>query len=88
MTKNAETYASSKAICIINKLAAAVILIDSIRKTKRNVFDLGGGAFLVTLLPIVVGVFEVFSTYGDIHHGALNIAQRFMDYINKLFYLK
>merc|ERR1711998_447456 len=51
-------------------------------KNERNVliFDLGGGAFDVSLLTIEEGIFEVKATAGDTHLGGEDFDNRLVDY--------
>lgn len=57
------------------------------RSDKENiiVFDLGGGAFDVTLLTVDAGVFEVVATAGDARLGGEKFDQRVIDHFLKLF---
>jgi heat shock protein 5 len=48
------------------------------------VFDLGGGAFDVSLLDIDNGVFAVEATNGDTHLGGEDFDQRVMEHFYKL----
>ncbi|XP_021321715.1 heat shock 70 kDa protein BIP3 [Sorghum bicolor] len=52
---------------------------------KVLVFDLGGGTFVVSILAIDNGVFEVLSTNGDTHLGGEDFDQRVRVEIEALF---
>merc|ERR1711977_535996 len=71
-TKDAGSIAGLNVLRIINEPTAAAIAYGLDKKgDERNVliFDLGGGAFDVSLLTIEEGVCEVKATAGDTHLG-------------------
>merc|ERR1712241_644082 len=87
-TKDAGTIAGLVVMRIINEPTAAAIAYGMDKKEgEKNVlvFDLGGGTFVVSLLTIDNGVFEVVSTNGDTHLGGEDFDQRVMEHFIKLY---
>jgi molecular chaperone DnaK len=87
-TKNAGEIAGLKVLRIINESTAAAVAygLDRNKEEKVLVFDLGGGAFDVTLLDIIKtedggSVLEVLATNGDTHLGGDDWDQRIVDYV-------
>jgi heat shock protein 5 len=70
-SKDAGTIAGLQVLRIINKPTAAAIAYRLNKKGGERiiVYDLGGGAFDVSLLVIDDGVFEILATAGDTHLG-------------------
>ena len=87
-TKDAGTIAGLNVLRIIDEPTAAAIaygLNDTSSEKNILVYDLGGGAFDVSLLTIDEGVFEVVATSGDTHLGGDDFDQRIMDHYLKAF---
>merc|ERR1719235_693158 len=85
--KDAGAIAGLNVARIINEPTAAAIAYGLDKKGKEQnslVFVLGGGTFVVSVLTIDNGVFEVVSTNGDTHLGGEDFDQRIMDYFMKL----
>merc|ERR1719387_2673603 len=87
-TKDAGTISGMTVQRIINEPTAAAIAYGMDKKEgEKNilVFDLGGGTFVVSLLTIDNGVFEVVATNGDTHLGGEDFDQRVMQHFIKIF---
>ena len=91
-TKDAGVIAGLNVLRIINEPTAAAIAYGldkkgSGAKGERNVliFDLGGGTFDVSILPIDDGVFEVKSTAGDTHLGGEDFDNRMVNHFVEEF---
>ena len=83
-TKNAGKIAGLEVERIINEPTAAALAYGLDKQDKNQtvlVYDLGGGAFDVSILEIGDGVFEVKSTSGNNHLGGDDFDERVMDYI-------
>ena len=52
---------------------------------KRQVYDLGGGTFDISILELGDGVFEVLSTNGDTHLGGDDFDQVIIDFLAETF---
>nr|AAC47456.1 heat shock protein 70 [Babesia microti] len=83
-TKDAGTIAGLNVMRIINEPTAAAIAygLDKKGTSERNVlvFDLGGGAFDVSILTIEDGIFEVKATQGDTHLGGEDFDNRLVNF--------
>lgn len=87
-TKEAGEIAGLKVERIINEPTAAALAygLDKLNKDmKIVVFDFGGGTFDVSVLDSGDGVFEVKSTYGDVHLGGNDIDDAILDWIASEF---
>src|SRR5918994_1197900 len=83
-TKDAGKVAGLDVKRIINEPTAAALAYGLDKETsdeKILVFDLGGGAFCVSILEIGDGVFEVKATAGDNHLGGDNWDAKVVDWI-------
>ncbi len=82
-TKDAGRIAGLNVLRIINEPTAACLAygLDKKKEEKVAVFDLGGGAFDISILEIAEGVFEVKATNGDTHLGGEDFDQRILDYL-------
>ena len=83
-TKDAGKIAGLDVKRIINEPTAAALAYGIDKEgadQKIMVYDLGGGTFVVSLLEISDGVFEVLATNGDTHLGGDDFDQRLIDYI-------
>merc|ERR1712151_1405089 len=83
-TKDAGAISGLNVLRIINEPTAAAIAYGLDQKgDEKNVviFDLGGGTFDVSLLPIEEGIFEVKSTAGDTHLGGEDFDTRMVDFL-------
>ena len=70
-TKDSGKIAGLEVLRIINEPTAASLAYGLDKKNNETilVFDLGGGTFVVSVLEVGDGVFEVLSTAGDTHLG-------------------
>merc|ERR1719181_455795 len=88
-TKDAGRIANLNVLRIINEPTAAAIAygLDKQSSSERNVliFDLGGGTFDVSLLPIEEGIFEVKATAGDTHLGGEDFDNRMVNHFVQEF---
>nr|ANQ44718.1 heat shock protein 70 kDa [Procambarus clarkii] len=88
-TKDAGTISGMNVLRIINEPTAAAIAYGLDKKVggERNVFifDLGGGTFDVSILPIEDGIFEVKSTAGDTHLGGEDFDNRMVTHFIQEF---
>ncbi len=79
-TKDAGKISGLNILRIINEPTAAAIGYGFDKKTTGElnvlIFDLGGGAFDVSLLTIEEGIFEVKATAGDTHLGGEDFNSR------------
>jgi len=82
-TKDAGEIAGLKVLRIINEPTAASLAygLDKKKNEKIAIFDLGGGAFDISILDVGEGVFEVKATNGDTHLGGDNFDQKVIDWI-------
>merc|ERR1712012_740560 len=93
-TKDAGVIAGLNVLRIINEPTAAAIAYGLDKKKSQNkesnvlIFDLGGGAFDVSILSIDDGIFEVKSTAGDTHLGGEDFDNRLVDHFMKEFQRK
>ncbi len=77
-TKEAGEIAGLTVERIVNEPTAAALaygLDKQDKEMKIVVFDFGGGTFDVSVLESGDGVFEVKSTYGDVHCGMILMMQ-------------
>lgn len=76
-TKDAGKIAGLDVKRIINEPTAASLAFGFNKDSKREkiiaVYDLGGGTFDISILELGDGVFEVKSTNGDTHLGAMTL---------------
>ena len=82
-TKDAGKICGLNILRIINEPTAAAIAYGLDKKMDENmilIFDLGGGTFVVSLLCIDDGIFEVKSTAGDTHLGGEDFDNILMKY--------
>ena len=87
-TKDAGKIAGLEVLRIINEPTAAALAygLDKTNKDEKIlVFDLGGGTFVVSILELGDGVFEVASTAGDNHLGGDDWDQRIIDWMADKF---
>src|SRR4030081_3009760 len=86
-TKDAGKIAGLDVKRIINEPTAASLAYGLDKESDQTilVFDLGGGAFDVSVLEIGDGVFEVKSTAGDNHLGGDNWDKAVVDWLAKEF---
>jgi actin-like ATPase involved in cell morphogenesis len=87
-TKDAGTIADLHVFHIINEPTAAAIAYGLNKKGGESqiiVYNIGGGAFNVSLLSIDDGVFGVLATAGDTHLGGEDFDNRVIDYLVKLY---
>ncbi len=88
-TKDVGMSAGLNVLRIVNGSAAAGIAfgLDTRDAGEKNVliFDLGGGAFNVTLLTVEEGIFEVIATAGDSHLGGEDFDNRLVNYFVQEF---
>ena len=82
-TKDAGQIAGLNVLRIINEPTAASLAygLDKKKDERIVVYDLGGGTFVVSILEIGDGVFEVKSTNGDTYLGGDDFDQRVMDWL-------
>merc|ERR1712158_207996 len=84
-TKDSGVIAGLNVSRIINEPTAAAIAYGLDKKKGADecnvlIFDLGGGTFDVSILPIEEGIFEVKSTAGDTHLGGEDFDNRLVDH--------
>src|SRR5437588_10533127 len=87
-TKEAGQIAGLNVLRIVNEPTAAALAYGLDKGEKEQtilVFDLGGGAFDVSLLEIGEGVIEVKATSGDNHLGGDDWHERVIDHLVKTF---
>ncbi len=86
-TKDAGKMAGLDVLGIINEPTAAALAYGFDKKDGKTiaVYDLGGGAFDVSVLEIGGGVFEVKSTNGDAFLGGEDFNGRLVEYIATCF---
>ena len=87
-TKEAGEIAGFKVERIVNEPTAAALAYGLDKQNKDMkivVFDFGGGTFDVSVLESGEGVFEVKSTYGDVHLGGNDVDDAIVEYLNDLF---
>ena len=87
-TKEAGEIAGFKVERIVNEPTAAALAygIDKQDKDQKIVvFDFGGGTFDVSVLEYGEGVFEVKSTYGDVHCGGNDVDDAIVDWLSSDF---
>ena len=83
-TKEAGEIAGLTVRRIVNEPTAAALAYGLDKKNieqKIAVFDLGGGTFVVSILDLGDGVFEVKSTNGDTHLGGDDFDKVIMDFL-------
>ena len=82
-TKDAGKIAGLNVLRIINEPTAAALAYGLDKKNDETiaVFDLGGGAFDVSVLELGDGVFEVKSTNGDTHLGGDDWDQAIIEWL-------
>jgi len=83
-TKEAGEIAGFKVERIVNEPTAAALAygLDKLKKDmKIVVFDFGGGTFDVSVLESGDGVFEVKSTFGDVHLGGNDVDDAIVDWL-------
>jgi molecular chaperone DnaK len=86
-TKDAGTIAGLNVVRIINEPTAAALAYGLEKKANETilVFDLGGGAFDVSILEVGDGVFEVKSTSGDTRLGGDDFDKRVVNWLAEEF---
>jgi chaperone protein DnaK len=86
-TKDAGAIASLEVLRIINEPTAASLAYGFDKKKNETilVFDLGGGTFVVSIIEVGDGGFEVLSTYGDTHLGGDDFDKRIVDWLAENF---
>ncbi len=88
-TKNAGKIAGLEVLRIINEPTAAALAYGLDKADRKNqkilVFDLGGGTFVVSILEIGDGVFEVLSTNGNTRLGGDDFDNRIIDLLVEEF---
>ena len=86
-TKDAGKIAGLDVKRIINEPTAAALAygVDKEASQKVMVFDLGGGAFDVSILDISDGVFEVLATAGNNRLGGDDFDERVMNWMAETF---
>ena len=82
-TKDAGTIAGLEVLRVINEPTAACLAygVDKEGDHKIMVFDLGGGTFVVSILDVGEGVFEVLSTSGDNRLGGDDWDSKVVDWM-------
>ena len=83
-TKNAGKIAGLEVERIINEPTAASLAFGLDKQDKNQtilVYDLGGGTFVVSILELGDGIFEVKSTAGNNKLGGDDFDNKLMDYI-------
>lgn len=77
-TRDAARLAGIDVLRILNEPTAASLAygLDTKKRGRIAVYDLGGGTFDLSLLSIEEGVFRVLSTAGDTHLGGDDFDQR------------
>ena len=87
-TKEAGKIAGLDVKRIINEPTAAALAYGLDKKNqnmKVAVFDLGGGTFVISIMELGDGVFEVKSTNGDTHLGGDDFDQKIIDWLAQEF---
>ena len=86
-TRDAGRIAGLEVLRIINEPTAAALAygLDRRRPQTIMVFDLGGGTFVVSVLDIGEGVFEVRSTSGDTQLGGNDFDRRIVNWLAEEF---
>src|ERR1700680_1199557 len=86
-TKDAGKIAGLEVMRIINEPTAAALAYGLDKKKNETVlvFDLGGGAFDVSILDVGEGVVEVRATSGDTHLGGDDFDRRIVDHLAEQF---
>ncbi|MCI6543931.1 MAG: Hsp70 family protein, partial [Phascolarctobacterium succinatutens] len=82
-TKDAGKIAGLDVLRIVNEPTAASLAygIDKTDDHTIMVYDLGGGTFVVSILDVGDGVFEVKATNGDTHLGGDDFDKKIMDWM-------
>jgi len=83
-TKEAGEIAGFTVERIVNEPTAAALAYGLDKQNKEMkivVFDFGGGTFDVSVLESGDGVFEVKSTYGDVHCGGNDVDDAIVDWL-------
>jgi molecular chaperone DnaK len=82
-TRDAGRIAGLDVLWIINEPTAASLSygLDKKKDERIAVYDLGGGAFDISVLELGEGVFEVKATNGDTHLGGDNFDQRIINWL-------
>lgn len=85
--KDAGHIAGLNVIRIINEPTAASLAygLNLAKYEKILVFNLGGGAFDVSVVVVGNGVFEVIGTHGDTHFGGNDFDERIANWIIESF---
>ena len=87
-TRQAGEIAGFKVERIVNEPTAAALGYGMDKQDKDQklvVFDFGGGTFDVSVLESGDGVFEVKSTYGDVHCGGNDVDDAIVDWMVEEF---
>merc|ERR1719379_800251 len=86
-TKDAGKIAGLEVLRIVNEPTAASLAYGLEKKNNETilVFDLGGGAFDVSVLEVGDGVCEVLSTNGDTHLGGDDFDKAIVDWLAEEF---
>ena len=86
-TKDAGAIAGLEVLRIINEPTAASLAYGLDKKGEETiaVYDLGGGAFDISVLEIAEGVFEVKATNGDTQLGGDNWDQQIINWLIEEF---
>ena len=86
-TKDAGKIAGLEVLRIINEPTAASLSYGLDKKDNETilVFDLGGGTFVVSVLDVGDGVFEVLATSGDTHLGGDDFDEKIVQWLVKEF---
>ncbi|RLC92039.1 MAG: molecular chaperone DnaK [Chloroflexi bacterium] len=86
-TRDAGKIAGLEVLRIINEPIAAALAYGLDKKSDKTiaVYDLGGGAFDISILQLRGGVIQVKSTYGDTHLGGDDFDQRVIDWVTAEF---
>jgi molecular chaperone DnaK len=86
-TKDAGTIAGLNVIRIVNEPTAAALAygLDSKKRRKVAVYDLGGGTFDISILEVGDGVYEVLATSGDTFLGGDDFDHRVIKHIAEQF---
>src|SRR3954454_3485067 len=86
-TRDAGRIAGLEVLRIINEPTAAALAygLDKRQHETVLVFDLGGGAFDVSILDVGDGVVEVRATAGDTHLGGDDFDRRIVDHLAEQF---
>src|ERR1700716_3306838 len=86
-TKDAGQIAGLEVLRIINEPTAAALAygLDKKKDELVAVYDLGGGAFDISILQLGEGVFEVKATNGDTHLGGDDFDARIIDWLIEEF---